>query len=208
MKIDTDYLRQHYAELSDEALREIDRDDLVEAARSCYDEEVARRRPWAKPDADPEAPETLEVNEEDDGDLADHDGTAPAWLKGAACVCSYVGGYAADDFAEARDAVEAEGIPCYVAVTKLPAEEAHPGREYEYRVLVPGGRNLEAISAVDVRVFNPRLEEDWKMHLQSLSDADLREIRPEIICAGFLDRAERLKRAYEDEVARRNAGGL
>ena len=43
-----DYVR-HFSELGDEALLEVKRDDLVEAARSCYDEEVTRRGISAAP---------------------------------------------------------------------------------------------------------------------------------------------------------------
>jgi PhnB protein len=43
VKLDIDGIRRQYADLSDEALLEIERADLVEAARRCYDEEVARR---------------------------------------------------------------------------------------------------------------------------------------------------------------------
>ncbi len=38
-----DDFRQHYESLSDAALLEIRRDDLVEEARACYDVELARR---------------------------------------------------------------------------------------------------------------------------------------------------------------------
>lgn len=38
-----DEFRKYYASLSDEGLREIDRDDLIDAARSCYDEEILDR---------------------------------------------------------------------------------------------------------------------------------------------------------------------
>jgi hypothetical protein len=41
--VPTDEFRQHYASLSEEGLREIDRADLTDAARDCYDEELARR---------------------------------------------------------------------------------------------------------------------------------------------------------------------
>jgi hypothetical protein len=41
--VPADEFRQHYASLSEEGLREIDRDDLTEVARACYDEELARR---------------------------------------------------------------------------------------------------------------------------------------------------------------------
>ena len=41
--IEPEYLRKHYAELSDEALMAVDRGELVELARAFYDEEIERR---------------------------------------------------------------------------------------------------------------------------------------------------------------------
>lgn len=43
MQVDLDDFRRRYAELSDEALLELDRDELVDLARDCYDAELARR---------------------------------------------------------------------------------------------------------------------------------------------------------------------
>lgn len=43
MQVDLDDFRRRYAELSDEALLELSRDDLVDLARDCYDAELARR---------------------------------------------------------------------------------------------------------------------------------------------------------------------
>jgi hypothetical protein len=43
LEIDHDETRRRYASLSDEALLEIDRDELVDAARQNYDEELIRR---------------------------------------------------------------------------------------------------------------------------------------------------------------------
>ena len=43
MKINIEDLRRHYASLSDQALRAIDRTELVEIARGCYDQELAQR---------------------------------------------------------------------------------------------------------------------------------------------------------------------
>lgn len=43
MEISLDDFRRHFELLSDAALLETNREDLVEAARGCYDEEVARR---------------------------------------------------------------------------------------------------------------------------------------------------------------------
>jgi hypothetical protein len=193
LKVDTDYLRRHYAEISDEALREIDRTELVEAAQKCYDEEVARRRSTPAPTA---APVPLDFVEDEDG---------PDWLEGAACVCTFTNAPGSDsqvDAAEARDAIEAAGIPSHITLEEI--EE----RRSEYRVLVPASRTLEAMSILDRDVFNARLEAEWTAHLAGLSDSELRALSPDLMCAGLLDRAERLKRAYEDEVGRRNEGGL
>ena len=41
--VPADEFREHYASLSEEGLREINRADLTDAARACYDEEVASR---------------------------------------------------------------------------------------------------------------------------------------------------------------------
>lgn len=43
MQVSPDDFRRHFELLSDAALLETNREDLVEAARGCYDEEVARR---------------------------------------------------------------------------------------------------------------------------------------------------------------------
>jgi hypothetical protein len=41
--VPADEFSKYYSGLSDEGLREIDRDDLIDAARLCYDEELSRR---------------------------------------------------------------------------------------------------------------------------------------------------------------------
>ena len=43
MQVDLDDFRRRYAELSDDALLDLDRDELVDLARDCYDAELARR---------------------------------------------------------------------------------------------------------------------------------------------------------------------
>jgi PhnB protein len=44
MKVTAEDFRHQYADLSDEALLDVDRQELVELARECYDEELARRK--------------------------------------------------------------------------------------------------------------------------------------------------------------------
>ena len=54
MQIDPEDFKRHYALLSDDALLEIDRDELVEAARPYYDAELAERK-LASPDTEESA---------------------------------------------------------------------------------------------------------------------------------------------------------
>ena len=63
MRVSAEELRQHYASLSDEALRSLDRSDLVDLARECYDVELARRGLIRKPDAEVPAEESGEADE-------------------------------------------------------------------------------------------------------------------------------------------------
>jgi hypothetical protein len=69
--------------------------------------------------------------------------------------------------------------------------------------MVPAASILKATSVLDKAIFNPEIEADWKTQLESLSDDELRELSLDDICAGLLDRVDRLRRAYKSEVARR-----
>jgi hypothetical protein len=46
-------------------------------------------------------------------------------------------------------------------------------------------------------------EADWKSHLETLSDEDLRAMNPEAAFCGLFDRVERVNRVYDEEIARR-----
>lgn len=199
MQIDTMYLREHYASLSDEAFAEINPDELVDAARKCYDEEAARRQP--APDQQEEPPETIDVDAPVDSGADDE----PAWIDTAACACSFSQMREqtnADRTADACDALRAAGIPCHVVCEELDRERTE-SPVIEYRVMVPGALALHATSILDRDLFNEDFIEDWKTHLEELPDRDLGALDPRIFCAGLLDRAERLKKAYGDELARR-----
>ncbi len=201
MKIDAEYLRQHFAELSDEGLREIDRGELVEAARGWYDEEVARRRACSKTQPEAKPPEAAEAQEEDGGD--EDSGDEPEWLDGAACVRSFVGqNEGLNGASEVVQVLDAAGVPNHVTIRKMAEGEDELGRDL-YSVMVPMGRSLEATSVLDRDLFNARLEEDWRIQLEALTDSEFYALDPEILCAGLLDGARRLKKAYEDEVAHR-----
>ena len=198
MQIDLERLRQHYSSLSDDELVALDREELTEAARKCYDDEVARRD-LAEPEEPGEDPG------EYTGIQSDHS-VDPDWLQDAACACSYVsqpGGSAAGDAENARGALEDAGIPCQVSVVEIAASTTDQPAQHEYRVMVPGALNLKATAILDKEVFNPQLEADWRTHFETLTDKELGELNPDVICAGLVDRIARLKRVYNDEVSRR-----
>ncbi len=198
MSVDLKSLRRHYADLSDEALAEIDRNDLVDAARQCYDEEVARRTPAPEAELEPAAPV---VATEERVAVAGEDGE-PVWLPDAAVACAFVvhrGMPYCERAADACAVLDAACIPCHVRVQE-PDEEP---RNSLYEVLVPGGLALHATSILDRDLYNAQQEEAWRVHLAQLSDEDLQTLDPEIFCAGWLDRAERLTHAYNEELMRR-----
>ena len=55
----------------------------------------------------------------------------------------------------------------------------------------------------DRDILNEEFEAEWKTLLETLSDEDLRGMKPEIAFCGLFDRVERVTRAYEEEMARR-----
>jgi hypothetical protein len=46
-------------------------------------------------------------------------------------------------------------------------------------------------------------EAEFRTQLSVLSDQDLLKLDPDILCAGLLDRAARIKKAYKEEMAER-----
>ena len=108
----------------------------------------------------------------------------------------------AEEAAKARSVLRAAGIPAHI-VTK-PAEEWEENWPlHEYCVMVPGALHLHAASVLDQAIFSPMEEATLRIHLEALTDEQIRALDPNIFCAGLLDRAARLKSAYNDEVAKR-----
>ncbi len=68
---------------------------------------------------------------------------------------------------------------------------------------MPGNLNLRATSVLDRDIFNQEFEETWKVHLETLSDAELRQMNPQVVFCGLFDRVERVTKAYDDELTRR-----
>lgn len=204
MPADLKYLREHYSSLSDDALRAIDRDDLVDAARQCYDDEIKQRVLASRLREQPadEEPDVPEVHDPDD---SDH----PNWLEDATEVYSRVdraGNPAADDLADARDALEAAGIPCHLELSEIPedAPSALPPPTHVWRLLVPGNLSLSATNVLERDIFNQEFEQTCSAYLETLSDTEFRRMNLEEVFCGLFDRVERLKNAFALEKTRRN----
>jgi len=213
LQVDPEYLRQHYERLSDEALLEVDRADLVDVAQKCYDEELKRRgldahtrkarfergpamSNWPNP------PDEVEEGV-DEADDASGTGDKPSWIEEAACVLSYSADLGvAPECENARDVLQAAGIPCYLDLHEIEQSNA-PGPTHDWRVLVPGNFSLRATSVLEKEIFNPEIEAQWRTHLEALSDAELRAVTPRLAYGGLFDRIERVTRVYEEEMARR-----
>jgi hypothetical protein len=200
LQVNLESLRQHYRSLSDEELSALRREELIEMAQKCYDEECERRGLVETQES--ELVEGGEAYEE-----ASAEGEAePDWLQDAACVASFVsqpGGSAASDGEVARLALQRAGIPCQISIAEVAPPSGDQPAQHEYRAMVAASLTLKATSILDKEIFNPQLEADWRIHLESLTDTELAALNPDVICAGLFDRIGRLKRAYNDEVSRR-----
>src|ERR1700722_10521108 len=87
-------LQEHFSSLSDKALMEIHRDDLVEAAKAVYDQEMTRRGLVPEDAGEPESPE----------------------LSSGEKLVNVVEFESAQDAAHAQEQLKKNGIPAYIAV--------------------------------------------------------------------------------------------
>jgi hypothetical protein len=214
MAADSQYLREHYASLSDDALLAIKRADLVETAQKCYDDEIGRRNLASRRGGRREtARPSIPVPEESAGEIVEIEeelepaGDEPDWLDDAAEVLSRTdspGAVPADDMANAQEVLEAAGIPCYLDLYEIP-EDTNPSQPptHIWRLRVPGNLNLRATSILERDIFNHEFEEQWKTHLETLTDEELRGMKPEVAFCGLFDRVERVTTAYAEEIRRR-----
>jgi len=212
MELDPEYLRHHYDSLSDEALLAVDRNELVEMAQKILDEEVGRRGLSRRRDPQrspivPERPDTPDLEAEFDGEPPAA-GDEPSWLEDAAEVYSQTvnrGTAPAPDAVNARDVLQAAGIPCYLELCEItPEKSVSPEPTHYWRLLVPGELNLRATSVLERDIFNTEFEAQWKTHLEALTDEELRAMNPQVTFCGLFDRIERVSRAYDEEIARRS----
>jgi len=215
MKIDPAEIQKRFAALDDEALLDVEPDELSELARKLYDEECARRGldgAAAEEDWDGEADADNRASAPDEiPDAAGEGGEEqPEWMDDGVCVCTFEvnpGSAGVADVTRARAVLLAAKIPCSLAVAELPPlREGHPPRK-EASLFVPGPLHLHASSVLDRDLFNATHEEEWQRHFEEISDDDLLALRPEVFTAGLLDRVARMKRVYAGELARRGLKG-
>jgi hypothetical protein len=193
MQLDLESLRQHYASLSDAALLEMDRADLVEMAQQCYDVEMARRKLGGGLDYGHTNGEAADFN-------ASRLDVPSGWRTDAALVYSATvvpGRNDAPEAANARDALEAAGIPCSLEVVESPDDK----RERELKV--PGKYVFLATNIIDRDIFNAEFEQEWKAHLENLPTDELRSMEPHAAFCGLYDKIERINRVYNVELIRR-----
>jgi hypothetical protein len=210
MKPDPEALSRHYQALSDAALLEIDRDELVEAAQQQYDAELNRRG------LDPELPAGRRAAEAGPSHFRG-DGAAryggenelrPAWLEDSAEVYSAVvtprGKSAEDMVAEASQALEEAEIPHYSELVELtPEEAAHYSARHRWRIAAPRVLSLWAVNVIERQIANPEFEAAWRAHLEAFSDEELAQMPPRVVFCDLYDRVERAEQAYAEEMARR-----
>jgi hypothetical protein len=211
MRPDPEYLRRHYDSLTDAALLDIRREDLVDMARALYDAEVSRRgldakrAPARSRAAAVPAPEDEFIEPGDsDADLPEP-GEPPDWLDEAAEVYSAAVRHhemAPDQASNAMAVLEAASIPCHLDLVEM-EEDRTPQPTHRWRVLVPSRYDLQAMSTLERDLSNTDFESMWKTHLENLSDDDLRASPPEVSLCSLFDRVERVVRVYEEELEKR-----
>lgn len=201
MNLDLEELRRQFEAMTDEALLEIDRDELVEAAQQCYDEELRLRK------IVPKVRTRSAISEAESGGEVDWAGQEePEWLTEAISVLSVSTRYRNDDttqrLREAVDVLLNAGVPCYVR------GQDREGAVIEYELMVPAKQHLQAASVLDRDMLNAEMERDWKAHFETMSDDELLELDEEMLVAGMRDRIDRLVRSYQDELLKRGLAEL
>jgi hypothetical protein len=116
------------------------------------------------------------------------------------------GAVPAPEIANARDALEAAGIPCYLDLSDPPEEDPVPQKPmHVWRLMVPGNLNQRATSILERDIFNADFEAEWKTHLEMLTDEELYAMDPKLAFCGLFDRAQRVTQAFDAEISRRQS---
>jgi hypothetical protein len=209
MPVDPEYLRRHYASLSDEALLDINGDDLVDVARECFEAEVGRRQVHSRAVAAAgEGAQVLDLDSDVEYgyEFSPEEGE-PDWLEEGMEVFSAIvraGATNAPDADNARAALQAAGIPCYLDMhEEEPAKPEPPVPMHRWRVLVPANLNLQATNVLQRDIFNEDFEAGWRTHLEVLSDDEVQALNLRLVFCGLFDQIDRAGRVYQEELSRR-----
>jgi len=198
MQVDPGYLQRHYASLSDEALLDINPDDLVDTARACFEAEFRERQLNRQVELYADEGPLVEIAEGDD---------EPGWLEDGVEIYSGViraGAAAAPDADHFRTTLEAAGIPCHLEIhEEEPAEPVASEATHRWRLVVPGKLNLQATGILQRDVFNEEMEAGWRAHLEALTDEEISAVNPHTEFCGLFDQIDRVTRAFKEELSRR-----
>jgi hypothetical protein len=198
--MDLENLRRQYASMTDEALLEINSGELVDAAYEVLKQELRSRGLQPAEREDHQASES-------EFDLPEGSSDVPDWLEEAVTVYSEMIGR--NDQARMREAVAilvGSGIGCYTKVSE--DTDGAGARRSSCDLLVPFNQQLQAVSILDKKLFNAQHEADWKGHFQTMTDDELLALDEDALVAGLRDRADRLIRAWEDELLKRGLAEL
>jgi len=209
MQIDKRQLEKHFASMNDEELLELKREDLTEAAQKIYDLEIARRG----------VDKTLAVGverEQVEASIGEHnigeddETSEPDWHDDGVLACAFVDGTAhsgSEDGAElaskAQAVLHAAGIPSHLRVSEDPDTRHSHAPQKLLEVLVPVKFAIHALSILDRDLHNSRFETEWREQLTMLSKEDMMSLDPGIFCAGLIDKVNRMKRIYAEEMSKR-----
>lgn len=133
MEVSLDDFRRHFELLSDSALLATSREDLVENARGCYDEEVARRG----------------LNSAVEAGAASEPGTEPMTAGEELVLISTF--HIPEEASLARGLLESAGIPFH-----LDNEHAALGG-FQLRLMVPAAFEEEALEVLETQISDDEL---------------------------------------------------
>jgi hypothetical protein len=134
VEVSLDDFRRHFELLSDETLLATNRDELVEGARECYDEEVARRGLYSPPD-EPVAAEAITTEESHQAeDLV--------------LIATYI---IPDEASLARGLLESAEIPFRLE------NELAPLGGFQLRLLVPAAFEADALEVLESEISEEEL---------------------------------------------------
>jgi len=170
MNADADDFRRHYNALSDEALLDLNPDDLTDIARQCYEVELFNRglKRAAPSKLEESQPEESPVVLPQPQYLMEH----VPWKSTAVSAVEFEH---VEDAEQARDVLEQASIPCALVDKQ---QDASLGYRRKYRgkwiaLMVPRSFLETARQRLRTEIDEPSAEEDYAKHFVDFSDDEL-----------------------------------